>query len=70
MLGCGESQKEAIRPDFNRSIMIDFQGATISSDTGFILLREVDERFKIISPMEDCLEDLRLTSHTKLSTYQ
>jgi hypothetical protein len=41
MLGCGESQKEAIRPDFNRAIMIDFQGATISSDTGFILLREV-----------------------------
>jgi hypothetical protein len=40
MLGCGESQKEAIRPDFNRSIMIDLQGATISSDTGFILLRE------------------------------
>ena len=70
MLGCGESQKEAIRPDFNRSIMIDFQGATISSDTGFILLREVDERFKIIEPMKDCLEDLRLPSHTMHSMVQ
>ena len=60
MLGCGERQKVAIRPDFNRAIMIDFQGATISSDTGFILLREVDDRFKIIEPMKDCLEDLRL----------
>jgi Transposase DDE domain group 1 len=70
MLGCGESQKEAIRPDFNRSIMIDFQGATISSDTGFILLREVDERFKIIDPMQDCLEDLRLLSHTRHSMVQ
>jgi hypothetical protein len=42
MLGCGESPKEAIRPDFNRSIIIDFQGATISSDTfppQFILSR-------------------------------
>ena len=59
MLGCGESQKEAIRPDFNRAIIIDFQGA-ISSNTGFIMLREVDERFRIIDPMKDCLEDLSL----------
>jgi hypothetical protein len=65
MLDSGESQKEAIRPDFNRSIMIDFQGATISSDTGFILLREIDERFKIIDPMKDCLENLRSPAHTK-----
>lgn len=70
MLGCGESQKEAIRPDFNRAIMIDFQGATISSDTGFILLREVDERFKIIGPMKDCLADIRLPSHTRHSMVQ
>ena len=59
MLASGDSQKEVIRPDFNRAIMIDFQGAKISSDTGFILLREVDERFSIIDPMRDCLEDLR-----------
>jgi hypothetical protein len=70
MLGCGESQKEAIRPDFNRAIMIDFQGATISSDTGFILLREVDDRFKIIEPMKDCLEDLRSPAHTKHALVQ
>ena len=61
----GESQKEVLRPDFNRSIMIDFQGATISSDTGFILLREVDERFKIIDLMRDWLEDLRSPAYTK-----
>jgi len=70
VLGCGESQKEAIRPDFNRSIMIDFQGATISSDTGFILLREVDERFRIIDPLKDCLEDLRSPAHTKHALVQ
>jgi hypothetical protein len=70
MLTNGESKKEAIRPDFNRAIMIDFQGAAISSDTGFILLREIDERFKIIDPMKDCLEDLRLPSHTRHSMIQ
>ena len=70
MLDYGESQKEAIRPDFNRSIMIDFRGATISSDAGFILLGEIDERFKIIGPMKDCLEDLRSPTHTKHALVQ
>lgn len=70
MLASGESQKEASRPDFNRAIMIDFQGATISSDTGFILLREIDERFRIIDPMKDCLEDLRSPAHTKHALVQ
>jgi hypothetical protein len=31
--------------------MIDFQGAKITSDTGFLLLREIDERFGILGPM-------------------
>jgi hypothetical protein len=70
MLASGESQKELIRPDFNRAIMKDFQGAQISSDTGFILLREIDERFRIIDPMQDCLEDLRSPNHTKHSLVQ
>ena len=50
-----------IRPDFNRAIMVDFQGTTISSDTGFILLPEVNERFRITDPMKDCREDLKIT---------
>ena len=70
MLASGESQKEVIRPDFNRAIMIEFQGATISSDTGFILLREIDKRFRIIDPMKDCLEDLRSPAHTKHALVQ
>jgi len=70
MLDSGESQKEVIRPDFNRAIMIDFHGATISSDVGFLLMREIDERFKIIAPMKDCLQDLRSPTHTKHSLVQ
>jgi hypothetical protein len=70
MLGDGGSQKEALRPDFNRSIVIDFQGAKISSDTGFLLLREMDERFGVIGPMSDCLEDRRSPVHTKHSLIQ
>ena len=48
MLGIGEAEKEAIRPDFNKSIFIDFAGAKITSDAGFLLMREVDQRFGII----------------------
>jgi len=70
MLGCGESQKEVIRPDFNRAIMIAFHGATITSDVGFLLMREMDERFKVISPMGDCLEDMRSSTHSKHSLVQ
>jgi len=39
MVGSGEDRRETIRPEFNGSIMIDFQGAKITSDTGFLLLR-------------------------------
>ena len=70
MLNNGESQKEAIRPDFNRSIMMDFQGAKITSDVGFLLLREIDERFGIIGLMNDCLEDVRSPTHIKHSFVQ
>jgi hypothetical protein len=70
MLNSGETQKEVVRPDFNRAIRIDFQGATISSDTGFILLREIDERFRIIDPMKECLEDLRSPVQTKHALVQ
>ncbi|MDP7371846.1 MAG: hypothetical protein QF919_15400, partial [Nitrospinota bacterium] len=59
MPGDGGSPKEALRPNFDRSIMIDFQGAKISSDTGFLLPRETGERFNIIGPMSSCLEDRR-----------
>jgi hypothetical protein len=59
MLDSGESQKEVIRPDFNRAIMIDFQGANITSDVGFLLMREIDDRFYVwgeeVKRSIDCL---------------
>lgn len=59
MHGGGEEQKETIRPQFDRSIVIDFQRAKITSDTGFLLLREIDERFGILGPMGSKLEGTR-----------
>lgn len=40
----GERKKGVLKPDFNWPIKVDFQGTTLSSDTGFLLLREIDER--------------------------
>ena len=70
MLGNGEAQKEAIRPDFNRSIIIDFAGAKITSDAGFLLMREVDQRFGIIENGCKHLVDNRSASHSKHSFEQ
>ena len=69
MLGNGEAKKEAIRPDFNKSIFIDFAGAKITSDAGFFLMREVDQRFAIIEGGCNHLEDERSASHKK-HTYE
>ena len=69
-LDSGETQKELFPPDFNRAILIDFQGAKVTSDVGVILLREVDDRFRIIDPMQEFLEDPRLSTHTRHSLLQ
>ena len=65
MLGNGEEEKEAIRPDFNKSIFIDFAGAKLTSDAGFLLMREVDQRFGIIESGCSHLMDKRSVSHKK-----
>lgn len=66
----GERKKKAIRPDFNRSIRLDFQGAKLSSDTGFLLLRESDQRFGILEGLGEALEDKRSPFHTRHSMVQ
>ena len=70
MVGSGEKERDTIRPEFDRSIMIDFQGAKITSDTGFLLLREIDERFGILGPIESELEDTRSRVHSNHTQLQ
>jgi len=52
------------------TIMIDFRGDKITSDTGFLLLRELDERFGVLGPMESELEDARACVHSKHTQLQ
>ena len=60
----GDKQTRTIRPDFDRSISIDFQGAKITSDTGFLLMREIDQRFNILSAAASQVDDPRSRRHT------
>ena len=64
MIHSGEEKTNGIRCRFNPSIGINFQGAKISSDTGILLLREIDERFGITSALEGILQDSRIVSQT------
>ena len=68
MIHSGEGTTNGIRCRFNPSIYINFQGAKISSDTGILLLREIDERFGITSALEGILQDSkdRVTHPTPL----
>jgi hypothetical protein len=50
--------------------MVDFHGATISSTVGFLLVREVDDRFRIIDPMKACLKNLRSPTQARHSMVQ
>ncbi len=66
----GHKQTGTIRPEFDRSISIDFQGAKITSDTGFLVMREVDQRFNILSGVAAQIGDPRSPRHTDHSLLQ
>ncbi len=70
MRAVGDKQTGTIRPDFDSSISIDFQGARITSDTGFLILREIDQRFNILSAVASQMDDPRSLRHTDHSLLQ
>ena len=53
----GDKQTRTIRPEFDRSISIDFQGAKITSDAGFLVMREIDQRFNILNAAASQIAD-------------
>jgi hypothetical protein len=40
----GEKHNQPFQLSFNASLKVDFQGSRVTSDGGFILVRELDER--------------------------
>jgi len=40
----GEKQNQAFQLSFNPCLKVDFQGSRVTSDSGLLLVRELDER--------------------------
>ncbi|MGA2734790.1 MAG: transposase [Syntrophobacteraceae bacterium] len=70
MCAVGDKHRGTIRPEFDCSISIDFQDTKITSDTGFLVMREVDQRFNILGGAESQIDDSRSPRHTDHSMLQ
>jgi hypothetical protein len=43
-----ETQQRPIQLSFNSSLRVDFQGARVTSDGGLLVVRELDERPRLM----------------------
>ena len=60
----GDATSGPIRLSFNPQLRVEFRGATVTSDTGLLLPRELDERLGLDALIERYLADLR-TGHNR-----
>jgi len=66
MTECTQSSFE-FQAHFSREVVARFDGGTMTSDAGAVLLRETDRRLGLLPRLADCFEDRRqpwLISHT------
>jgi len=55
----GEADRRALRPDFDRRLMLQFHGTAITSDAGLLAYRELDDTLGLTDMGADTLVDAR-----------
>src|SRR3954468_195288 len=55
----GEADKGTLRLDFDRRLMLQFRGSTITSDGGLLAYRELDDALSLTDTGADALADAR-----------
>src|SRR5438093_842970 len=60
----GDAKSSPIRPSFTPQLRVEFRGATVTSDAGLLLPRELDERLGLDALIERHLTDPR-TGHNR-----
>jgi hypothetical protein len=55
----GDAKSDPVRVSFNPQLRVEFRGATVTSDAGLLLPRELDERLGLNALIERYLTDPR-----------
>jgi Transposase DDE domain group 1 len=62
----GEKQNQPFQLSFNPSLKVDFQGSRVTSDSGLLLVRELDERLGLSALITENIMDDRRGKNTQL----